>query len=102
MDQRIDLDFAAEAIARRIPQLQAAGVDVRPITWTDGQTTVNEITTDRSQVRGDYSVGSALGGASQRLCSSSTQGDGATLSSGPAIPVMSRSSTPLAGTIGLI
>lgn len=27
------------------------------LTWADGQTTVNNLTTDRSRVRGDYSVG---------------------------------------------
>lgn len=27
------------------------------MTWADDQTTVSEITTDRSRVRGDYSVG---------------------------------------------
>lgn len=35
MDQRIDLDAVAEEIARVLPQLQAAGVDVGPITWAD-------------------------------------------------------------------
>ncbi len=57
MDQRIDLDAAAREIERHRAEWQRAGVKVGPITWADGQTTVNEITADRSRVRGDYSVG---------------------------------------------
>ena len=30
---------------------------VGPLTWADGQTTVNDITTNPDDVRGDYSVG---------------------------------------------
>jgi hypothetical protein len=30
---------------------------VGPLTWADGQTTVNPLTTKRADVRGDYSVG---------------------------------------------
>ena len=57
MDQRIDLDAAAEEIERHRAEWLRAGLQVGPVTWADGQTTVNEIATDRDQVRGDHSVG---------------------------------------------
>lgn len=53
----IDLDAAAATLNRRVPCWRSSGLDVGPLTWADGQTTVNEITTDRSLVLGQYSVG---------------------------------------------
>lgn len=57
MDPVIDLDAAAQEIRRRSEHWRALGHDVGAITWADGQTTVHKVTTDRSQVRGDYSIG---------------------------------------------
>lgn len=57
MQQVIDLDAASVPLERRLPLWRAAGMTVGSLTWADGQTTVHEVTTERSRVRGDYSVG---------------------------------------------
>lgn len=60
MDAVIDLDAAAGLLARHAETWRLLGLSVGPITWADGQTTVNAVTTDRSAVRGDYSCAIAL------------------------------------------
>lgn len=57
MQQAIDLDAASVALERRLPLWRAAGMTVGDPTWADGQTTIHDVTTERSRVRGDYSVG---------------------------------------------
>lgn len=57
VQQVIDLDAAGASLERRLPLWRAAGMAVGLPTWADGQTTVHDVTTERSQVRGDYSVG---------------------------------------------
>lgn len=56
MQQLLDLDRAAEALLQWSERWQAAGLTVAALTWADGQTTVHRPVTDRSLVRGDYSV----------------------------------------------
>jgi len=53
----IDLDAAADELRRRTDSWRARGLVVGPLTWADGQTTVNPVTTDRSAVQGTYSAG---------------------------------------------
>ncbi|WAX55708.1 hypothetical protein M6B22_14325 [Jatrophihabitans cynanchi] len=57
MKHIIDRHAAADEIRSRLDSWRAKGFVVDPVTWADGQTTVNPITTDRNAVRGDYSVG---------------------------------------------
>lgn len=57
MERALDLDAAAASVQRRASQWAARSLTVGPLTWADGQTTVNELTTRREAVRGDYSVG---------------------------------------------
>jgi len=57
MRQVINLDAAARQVENRFPSWRGRGWDVGPMTWADGQTSVNDVTTDRGAVRGDYSVG---------------------------------------------
>ncbi len=57
MEQVLDLDAVAVAIERRAAHWRAAGLSVGPVTWADGQLFGHALTTDRGQVRGDYSVG---------------------------------------------
>jgi hypothetical protein len=57
VERAIDLDAVAAAVQRRGARWIARGMTVGQLTWVDGQTTVNELTTHREAVRGDYSVG---------------------------------------------
>lgn len=65
MDQVVDLDAAAQVLERYAETWRGLGLTVGPITWTDGQTTVSPVTTDRSAVRGDYSCAIRLQHGSQ-------------------------------------
>jgi hypothetical protein len=65
MDQLIDLDAAASLLEHHAEGWRALGLAVGPITWADGQTTVNAVTTDRSAVRGDYSCAIKLSSGAQ-------------------------------------
>jgi hypothetical protein len=60
MEQLIDLDAVAEALARRLPRWRSSGLTVGPLTWADGQTAIHQVHADRAAVRGDYSVGVSL------------------------------------------
>jgi hypothetical protein len=60
VDSLIDLDAAADVLSRYSATWRGLGLSVGPITWADGQTTVNAITPDRSSVRGDYSCAVAV------------------------------------------
>lgn len=57
MERALDLDAVAASLRQRMARWTAKGMTVGPLTWADGQTTVNQITTHREDVRGEYSVG---------------------------------------------
>jgi hypothetical protein len=55
VEQVLDLDAAA-ALERRVSRWHSAGMTVGQLTWANGQTFDNNLTTDRSRMRGDYTV----------------------------------------------